>query len=92
MHIHHIYCCFRNDADNSRDQAQASTSKIIDEDYCSSEEEKSQDEKEVDDICKAINEGENKYAFDTEADGNNNPTAILEKVKRNHENEREEDR
>ncbi|KXJ24167.1 hypothetical protein AC249_AIPGENE16640 [Exaiptasia diaphana] len=59
----------------------------------SSEEEKSPDEKEIDEICNSINDGENKYTLQAQKDDEVDEDAveILQRVKRTRESERKED-
>lgn len=87
-----------NREDAYPDTRPSMSSKIIDEEFSSSEEQNSpddSDEQEIDSICQSINEGENKYTLDADKNEGlkeDDPFQILERVKRTRENERDEDR
>jgi len=96
VHVIIILFVDRNDETAS---TSATKTKIVDDEYssasCSGEDtcKKAGDQKEIEEICQAINERETKYVFDAEeSDVNEDPADILTRIKETRESEREEDR
>lgn len=82
--------------DRNEDSTASTSAPFIDEEYASSgqseDEKDARDQKEVEEIASEIYSRENKYCFDVEDTEGQQPSDILNKVKKARESEREEDR